>query len=97
MNVVWTETATAQLGAIRNYLAWSSPGYGQAIAGRIVARTESLADQPYIGGEVPEYGDAAIREVFEHPYRILYFVSDADLQILAVIHSSRSMLRTPPI
>ena len=96
MSVTWTETATGQLQAIRDYLARSSPGYAQALAGRIVARTEALDGQPLLGAEVPEYGDPDVREVFEHPYRILFRVAGQDVQVIGVIHSSRRLPRTPP-
>jgi plasmid stabilization system protein ParE len=56
VSVTWTETATAQLQAIRDYLARSSPGYAQALAGRAVARTEALDGQPQFGAEVVECG-----------------------------------------
>jgi toxin ParE1/3/4 len=96
MSVTWTETAAGQVQAIRDYLARSSPGYAQALAGRIVARTQALDGQPLLGAEVPEYSDPAIREVFEHPYRILYRVVGQDVQVIGVIHSSRRLPRTPP-
>jgi toxin ParE1/3/4 len=96
MSVTWTETAATQLQAIRDYLARSSPGYAQALAGRIVARTQTLDGQPLIGAEVPEYGDPDVREVFEHPYRILYRVAGPDVQVIGVLHSSRRLPRTPP-
>jgi len=96
MSVTWTETAAAQLQAIRDYLARSSPGYAQALTGRIVARTETLDSQPLLGAKVPEYGDPDVREVFEHPYRILYRVVGPDVQVIGVIHSSRRLPRTPP-
>ena len=96
MSVAWAETAADQLQAARDYLARSSPGYAQALAARIVARTEALDGQPLSGAEVPEYGDPDIREVSEHPYRIIYRVTGSDIQIVAVIHSSRRLPRTPP-
>jgi plasmid stabilization system protein ParE len=96
VSVTWAETAADQLRAVRDYLARSSPGYAQALAGRIVARIEALDGQPHLGAEVPEYGDPDIREVFEHPYRIIYRVAGADVQVVAVIHSSRRLPRTPP-
>jgi plasmid stabilization system protein ParE len=92
VSVTWTETAAAQLQAVRDYLARSSPGYAQALAGRIVVRTESLDGLPLAGGEVPEYGAPDIREVFEHLYR----VTGSDVQVIGVIHSSRRLPRTPP-
>jgi hypothetical protein len=62
----------------------------------MVARTEALNGQPFFGSEVPEYGNPDIREVFEHPYRILYRASGADVEVVGVIHSARRMPRTPP-
>ena len=91
MSVAWTETVAGQLQAIRDYLARSSPGYARALAGRIVARTEALDGRPLFGAEVSEYGDPNIREVFEHPYRILYRVDGQDVQVVAVIHSARRL------
>jgi plasmid stabilization system protein ParE len=94
VSVTWTETATAQLIAARDYLARSSPGYAQAIAARVVARTETLDGQPLSGAEVGEYGDPTFRELYEHPYRIIYEVAGSNVQILAVIHSARRLPRT---
>ncbi len=96
MSVTWTETATDQLQAIRDFLARSSPGYAQTLAERVVVRTEALGGQPLVGAEVPEYGDSSIREVFEHPYRILYRVDGQDVQVVAVIHSARRLPRNLP-
>jgi len=96
MNVVWSELATAQLQAVRDYLARSSPAYAQALAERIVQRTERLADQPFLGAEVPEYGDESLREVFEHPYRILYRTGEERLQVVAIFHAARQTPRMPP-
>lgn len=96
MTIVWTETAVAHLQAIRDYIARSSPGYAQAMADRIVRRTEALADMPLMGPEVAEYGDESIREVLEHPYRIIYRANSDRVEILAVVHGARRLPRTPP-
>lgn len=96
MNVEWSESATAQLQAIRDSLSRTSPGYAQALADRIIRRTEGLASQPRLGAEVPEYSEETIREVFEHPYRILYRVSGDLLQVVAIVHASRQLPRSPP-
>lgn len=82
--------------AIRDYLARSSPGYAQVLASRIVNRSEALESQPLIGAEVVEYGDPEVREVYEHPYRILYRVVGKKVQIIGVIHSARLLPPTPP-
>jgi toxin ParE1/3/4 len=96
MIVAWSEQATAQLQAIRDYLARSSPGYAQALAERIIQRTETLSDFPLLGPEVVEYGDESLRELIEHPYRLLYRVRAEQVQIVALIHAARRLPRTPP-
>lgn len=96
MNLTWTESATVQLQAIRDYLARTSAGYAQALVERIVQRTEGLVHQPLLGPAVPEYSDETVREVFEHPYRILYRVSEEQLQVITIVHAARRLPRTPP-
>ena len=96
MTVHWTETALAHLLAIRDYIARNSPGYAQALADRITRRTVKLADLPLAGAEVPEYADESIRELLEHPYRIIYRVSADRVDVLAVVHGARRLPRTPP-
>jgi plasmid stabilization system protein ParE len=96
MTVHWTETALGHLRAIRDYVARNSPGYAQALADRITRRTEKLASMPFFGAEVPEYADESIREVLEHPYRIIYRVSADRVEILAVLHGARRLPTNPP-
>ena len=96
MTVEWTETAASHVVAVRDYLLSVSSPYAQAVADRIVRKTELLEAQPYLGAEVPEYRDDSLRELFEHPYRILYRLDDDRVQIVAVIHSSRRLPVHPP-
>ena len=96
MSVRWSATAADQLVAIRDTIARSSPGYAQAVVARIVQRADSLDGQSMLGAEVPEYGDPAIRELVEHPYRIIYQTDGQDVQVIAVIHGARRLPRTPP-
>lgn len=96
MTVEWSEAATAQLIAVRDYLLSSSSAYAQVVADRIVRATEILERLPHAGAEVPEYGDEFLREVFQHPYRILYRITTDRVQIVAVIHSARRMPQGPP-
>ncbi len=96
MSVVLTQTAADQRRAVRDYLARSRPAHAQALAGWVTARAAALDGRSQSGAEVTGYGDADIREVFEHSYRILYRVSGPDVQVIAVLHSSRRLPRTPP-
>lgn len=96
MKVEWSEEAGGQIQAIREYLARTSPGYAQALTEKIVKRTERLAEQPFLGAEVSEYVDERIREVFEHPYRIIYLVEGELVRVIGVLHAARRMPRLPP-
>lgn len=54
-------------------------------------RTAQLAGQPRLGAEVPEYADESIRELFEHPYRLVYRVVDESrVDVLAVVHAAHA-------
>jgi toxin ParE1/3/4 len=92
----WSETAAAQLAAARDYIAKTSPAYADLLAERVIQRTEHLVDQPFTGAEVAEYGDERLREVYEHPYRILYRLDGDRVQVVSVIHSARQMPPNPP-
>ena len=96
MCVEWSETAVSHLRIIRDSRHWKSAGYGQAIVDRIFHRAKQLDSAPFHGSEVTEYGDPSIREVFEHPYRIIYRVIAEQILIVTVLHSSRQMPETLP-
>lgn len=96
MRVPWTQTVADELQVVRSYFARSDPVHAQVLVGRLVTRADVLDGQPWLGAEVPEYGDSEIREVYEHPYRISYRVDGSDVLVVAVIHSSRRLPRTPP-
>ena len=42
------------------------------------------------------YPGSGLREVYEHPYRIVYRVEDDDVEVAAVYHSARRLPRSPP-
>ena len=96
MTVEWTENAARQLLALRDSIALTSPAYAQALAESITGKTMKLADHPRLGAEVPEYADETLREIFHHPFRILYRVDEEKAQNIAVIHAARRLPRTPP-
>jgi toxin ParE1/3/4 len=93
MNVHWTEAALSDLRAIETYITRHSPQYAQSLIDRIFARSGALADLPHLGPIVPEYEDETLRELFEDPYRIVYRVLEAQVDIVAVVHASRRLPR----
>jgi toxin ParE1/3/4 len=93
VTVRWTEKAVADLEAIEAHLTLGSERYARALIGRIVDRSERLSQFPQSGPIVTEYGDKSLRELFEHPYRIIYRLLEQEIEILTVIHSARILPR----
>jgi plasmid stabilization system protein ParE len=91
VKVFWTDSAVAQLHAIHDYLAQTSPDYAVRIVDRLTRRSSQIAAFPNSGRIVPEFGLKKIREVIEGRYRIIYLVDVTQLQVLAVIHDARDL------
>ena len=62
---------------------------------RITARSRQVGTFPWSGRRVPEYDREIVREVFDGPYRIIYQINEAQVDVIAVIHGARE-LRDPP-
>ena len=91
MNVYWTAGAVQQLQAIHDYIAQSSPEYAKRMVDRLTRRSEQIAAFPLAGRSVPEYQVAQVREVIEGSYRIIYYIKPDQIDVVAVIHGSRSL------
>jgi toxin ParE1/3/4 len=85
----WTDAALAQLRAIHEYLAKSSPEYAQRVEDRLTRRTQQIKNLPLSGRVVPEFEAQQVREVIEGPYRIIYYIRPDRIDILAVIHGAQ--------
>ena len=93
MKVLWTDSAVAQLQAIHDYLAQTSPQFALRIVDRLTKRSIQIAAFPLSGRMVPEYELNEVRELIEGRYRIIYLLEAGQVQVLAVIHGAREELR----
>jgi toxin ParE1/3/4 len=89
VRVFWTDAALNQLEAIRDYLWQTSPDYARRVVERLVNRSEQIATFPRSGRMVPEYEIDEVRQVIESSYRLIYLIKEEQVEILAVIHTSR--------
>ena len=94
MKVHWTDTAQEHLAAIHAYIAQDSAEYASRTIDRLTRRSQQIADFPLSGRRVPEYDIDQIREVIEGAYRIIYHVKPDQIDVLAVVHASMSVLRS---
>ena len=95
MTIIWTQKAEKQLDQIFEYIASDSSLYAYRTVGQIIEEAESISSHPRKGRRVPEYERDDIREVFHHPYRIIYLVKDDIIEILSVIHGARLLPDKP--
>ncbi len=97
MRVAWTEKASKQLDQIFQYIAADSALYAHRTLEQIIERAASTSRHPRKGRMVPEYRRDDIREVFHHPYRIIYLIKDqeGEIEILSIIHEARLLPDEP--
>ncbi|HEV3236165.1 MAG TPA: type II toxin-antitoxin system RelE/ParE family toxin [Gemmataceae bacterium] len=95
MRIRWTKTAKGHLRGIHDYIAKDSAQYAKGMIDRLTRRVGILASMPEVGPVVQEYNEQSIRELFEHPYRIIYKVFAKQIDILAVVHSARLLPDQP--
>ena len=81
----------AQLGAIAEHIAVSSPVYAEQVVDRVVRRLEQVQRFPESGRAVPEFEAAEVRELVEFPYRLIYRIRPDAIEILAILHGRRDL------
>ena len=96
MKVIWTRTAVGHLTDIYEYIAGDSRRYAKRMVDRITARSIQIGSHPELAPVVAEYGEPAVREVLEGPYRVIYRIQSDAVVVLAVIHASRLLPPEPP-
>lgn len=92
MKVYWTDTAKSHLYGISDYISRHSETYAKRVIDRLTRRSEQISNFPMSGRVVPEFRIDQIREVFESPYRIIYYIKADCIEVLAVIHGSQNAL-----
>ena len=90
--VKWSVPARNDLKQIHDYIAKDSKYYERKVIQEIVAKTETLIELPEIGRIVSEISDQNVRELIVYSYRLIYDMSGAGVEILAIIHGRRDFI-----
>ena len=91
----WSPRSISDLEAIAAYISRDSPAYADIVVQRIVASVVRLASFPQSGRIVPEFGRPDLREVIVRPYRVVYRVRQAAVEIATVVHAARLFRHLP--
>ena len=92
MKIEFAESAVCDLEDIRSYYTEQQvPQVGENFILEIISHIETLPDNPEIGRQVPEFQMPSIRELIHTPFRIVYVLNEASIQIIRVWRSVRLM------
>ena len=83
--------ATADLAAIRAWIAADEAAAAQSMVAKLIYRMANLTTMPRVGRVVPEIGQERIREVLEGKYRIVYRIDDDTLAVLTVFEGHQQL------
>ena len=92
--VLWTDTATADLEEIVEFIASDDPANAVKVLDRLESRAEGLKRLPQRGRVVPELrvmGVLMYRELVEGPWRIVYRCEERRVYVLAILDSRRDL------
>jgi plasmid stabilization system protein ParE len=90
-----TESAYSDLEAIEKYYSDEGvPHVGKQFVANIIEHIQTLAQNPEIGRQVPEFGEKRIRELIHPPFRIVYMKEQSSMHVVRVWRSER-LLRLP--
>ncbi len=84
MKVIWSRESLRQLIEIEKFISKDSPERAIKFIDRLIDRGEKVKEYPYKGRIVPEFSLNEIREVFVKTYRIVYKISEDQIEILTV-------------
>ena len=85
----WSPEAVSDLREIADYIALDKPEAARRWAQKLAKLAEQAAALPFAGRRVPELGRDDIREVIKRGYRVMYRVSDEQVEIVAVFEGHR--------
>lgn len=89
--LVWSATAVANLREIADYIALDKPNAARRWAQPLAAMGDRAVALPFAGRRVPEFGRDDVRELIKRGYRVIYQVSDEQVEILAVTEGHRQL------
>ena len=89
--VRWTYTSKLDLLQIYNFIAKDSTYYAKKVVNDIVDKSDYLTSFPNLGRKVEEIDDDKLREVIVYSYRMIYRIVEDGVNILAIIHSKRTL------
>jgi toxin ParE1/3/4 len=96
MMLRFTPRARDDLREILDYITKENPAAADRVRRAIFDTTRLIAARPHLGIRNANAPELRSRLVTRYPYRIHYFVDNADVWIIHIRHSARRPLDTKP-
>lgn len=85
--VYWTPEARARLKDIQEYIiSQDAPKAANKVVSILLSRARQLEQASLSGRKIPDYPSDDLRELLERPYRIIYRITDTQIEIITVMH-----------
>jgi toxin ParE1/3/4 len=94
--LAWSPRAVREFDELCEFIAKDSPANAESIALQIRATSESIRDNPMLGGIVPEWESPNVRERLCQKIRIIYRVSNEQIEIITIVRGARRLPRRIP-
>jgi len=90
MKIKWTNEALEQLIEIEEFISKDSPERAAVFVDQLIEHAEdSLPDNPRMGRTALEIANPDIRELIFRKYRIVYRLTESNIEILSVFEGHR--------
>ena len=93
MAVNWSAEAKRDLADMVDYYEDRSPEYARALVRQIYESVGRLEQFPQMGRYVPELSLKSFRELIVAEYRVVYLVSNEEVDILVIAHSRQDLIK----
>lgn len=87
MALRWTQSASAELRRLHDFLEPVDPGAAVRDVRVIVNRIERIPAQPRLGEQLARFGAREVRRVLADRYEIRYELTDAEVIVLRTLHT----------
>ena len=89
----WSAEAKGDLADIVAYYEDRSPTYAEALVRQIYEAVGRLEQFPRLGRNVPELELESFRELIVAGYRVVYLLSEEEVNVLVIAHSRQDLIK----
>ncbi|HEY2495272.1 MAG TPA: type II toxin-antitoxin system RelE/ParE family toxin [Paenibacillus sp.] len=91
--LIWSPRSLRDLEIIYEYIKQDSIEVASLFVNELILEIKGITDFPYKGRSVPELKNDQIREKIYKSYRIVYRITNTNIEIVTFLHQSRRLIK----